>query len=96
MLTVDEARVAFEQHVLEHPLPLRGTLHLDGWFEDADDFLPVWGAWEFYHGGDPTYGRADDVVVLVDKRSGAVRRESQLQSLRKIHGMTPVVVPAGG
>jgi len=35
-------------------------------------------------------------VVLVDKRRGAVRRESQLRNLRRIHDMTPVVTVAGG
>ncbi|UOE42646.1 hypothetical protein [Agromyces larvae] len=90
MMTVDEARSAFEQYVREHPLPLQGTLHVDGWFEDADDFLPVWGAREFYVDGDPTYTRMDNLVVLIDKRSGAVRREDRFASFDKVKKMTRV------
>ncbi|WP_157428808.1 hypothetical protein [Agromyces salentinus] len=90
MLTIDEARAAFDGYVREHPLPMRGTLHLDGWYEDDDDYLPVWGAREFYVDGDPTYGRMDNFVLFIDKRSGTVREERQLESLRKIHDMTPV------
>lgn len=51
----------------------RHTLYVDGWYEDDADFMPVWGARELYLDGDRTHGRMDDLVVLVDMRTGAAR-----------------------
>ena len=89
-VTIGEARAVFDAYVLEHPLPMRGAFHLDGWYEDGDDYLPVWGAREFLVDGHDEFARWDDLAIFIDKASGAVREEQFLPNRLKIRAMSPV------
>ncbi|MFE6766443.1 hypothetical protein [Streptomyces sp. NPDC057689] len=92
MLSVNEAQQAFQQFAARRPLLLDGTLYVDEWYEDASDYLPVWGAREFYVDGDHSYARWDQRVVFIDKASGAVRVEYLPDHVVKVGAMTPVAV----
>ena len=90
MLTLDDASAAFTQYLAVHPLPVVGTFHVDGWYEDDDDFFPVWGAREFYVDHKREFGRMDSLVVFIDKRTGEVRRDHRFGHVEKLRAMTPV------
>ncbi|MGI9821831.1 hypothetical protein [Agromyces sp. Marseille-Q5079] len=90
MLTLHDARAAFARYLAVHPLPVVGTFHIDGWYEDDDDFLPVWGSREFSVDHRREFGRMDSLVVFIDKRTGEVRRDLRFGHVEKLRAMTPV------
>ncbi|MRG61339.1 hypothetical protein GE115_15895 [Agromyces sp. CFH 90414] len=90
MLTIEEARSALERHFAERPPAIAGTLHISGWYEDADNYLPVWGAREFLVDGHDEFQRWDNLAIFIDKASGAVREEPFLPNRLKVRAMTPV------
>ena len=94
MLTLDEARAAFDRYAAREPLLVEGTLYVKEWYEDDSDFLPVWGAREFYVDNDHSYARWDLRVVFIDKRTGEVRVELMPDHLAKTGAMTRVSAEA--
>jgi len=48
MVTIQEARQILERHFAEHPPAISGDLYIaTEWYEDEQDFLPVWGSRQF-------------------------------------------------
>ncbi|MFH8616121.1 hypothetical protein ACH4E8_13750 [Streptomyces sp. NPDC017979] len=93
-LTPDEARNLLVTYFAEHPPPIAGELHIaPEWYEDATDYLPAWGAREFFVDGQAAYGRVDNTAIFIDKRTGAVRADLFTPNFDKIRAMTPVIVP---
>ncbi|MGW1145936.1 hypothetical protein ACWD6I_12930 [Streptomyces sp. NPDC002454] len=93
MLTPREARALLVAYFAEHPPPVSGELYIaPEWYEDAVDYLPVWGAREFHVDGLAAYGRTDNIVVFVDKNTGEVRRDWFTPNFGKVRAMTPVHV----
>ncbi|WP_445402543.1 hypothetical protein ACSMX9_13345 [Streptomyces sp. LE64] len=93
MLTPREARARLLAHFAEHPPPLSGELYIaPEWYEDAADYLPVWGAREFHVDGLAAYGRTDNIALFVDKHTGEVRRDWFTPNFDKVRAMTPVHV----
>ena len=78
----------------EHPPAISGELYIaPEWYEDAVDYLPVWGAREFLIDGREAFGRWDNLAIFIDKRTGEVRSDLRTLHSRKISAMTPVAVP---
>ncbi|MEV1131386.1 hypothetical protein [Agromyces sp. NPDC049794] len=93
MMTIHDARRALERHFAEHPPAIAGELYISEWYEDDSDYLPVWGAREFLVEGQEAFGRWDNLVIFIDKQTGAVREDVHTLNLEKIREMTPVAVP---
>lgn len=92
-MTIQEARQALQQFFVEHPPAISGDLYIaDEWFEDEQDYLPVWGSRQFYVDGVEAFARWDNLAIFIDKRMGAVREEFHTPNFAKISSMTPVVV----
>ncbi|MEU5979108.1 hypothetical protein [Streptomyces sp. NPDC047315] len=95
MLTPSEARNLLVAYFAEHPPPIAGELYIaPEWYEDAVDYLPSWGAREFFLDGQAAYGRVDNTAIFIDKSTGAVRADLFTPNFGKIEAMTPVTVPA--
>ncbi|MFF4084852.1 hypothetical protein ACFYZN_36450 [Streptomyces sp. NPDC001777] len=57
MLTPSEARNLLVAYFVEHPPAISGELYIaPEWYEDAVDYLPVWGAREFLVDGRAAFG----------------------------------------
>ncbi len=95
VVTIQEARQILERHFVEHPPAILGDLYIaPEWFEDEQDFLPTWGSRQFFLDGREAFGRWDNLVIFIDKRSGDVRQDFYNLNLEKIDEMTPISVPA--
>ena len=95
MVTIPEARQLLEAYFSEHPPAITGDLYIaPEWYEDAQDYLPVWGSRQFYIDGDTSFARWDNLAVFVDRRTGAVRVELHTLNFAKISRMTPVTARA--
>ncbi|QEO15131.1 hypothetical protein FLP10_12440 [Agromyces intestinalis] len=93
-MTIQEARRRLEQYFAEHPPALSGQLYIGSeWWEDADDYLPYWGAREYIVDGRLEFNRMDNLAIFIDKRTGEVRREYFTPNFDKIAGMTRVDAP---
>jgi hypothetical protein len=89
-----EARRLLIAHFSAHPPAVSGELYIaPEWREDVDDYLPVWGSREFLVDGDASYGRWDNTVIFIDKRTREVRRDLYTSNLDKISAMSSVIVP---
>lgn len=94
MLPPSEARNLLVAYFAEHPPAISGELYIaPEWYEDAVDYLPVWGAREFLIDGREAFGRWDNLAIFIDKRTGEVRSDLRTLHSRKISAMTPVAVP---
>jgi hypothetical protein len=94
VVTIQEARQVLKRHFSEHPPAISGDLYIaPEWFEDEQDFLPVWGSRQFLLEGREAFGRWDNLVIFIDKRSGGVREDFHTLNLEKIGKMTPISVP---
>ncbi|MFB6610027.1 hypothetical protein ACFCVO_06905 [Agromyces sp. NPDC056379] len=90
---MNEARQALAQYFVEHPPAISGDLFIaDEWFEDEQDYLPVWGSRQFHLDGVEAFARWDNLAIFIDKRTGEVRQEFRTPNIVKISSMTPVVV----
>lgn len=90
MITIQEARRALEQYFAEHPPIVSGDLYIgDEWYEDDQDYLPVWGSRQFFVDGLAAYARWDNLALFIDKRTGAVRQDWHTPNYAKISKMTP-------
>lgn len=88
MLTPDEAEQRLREYFRDNPPALRGTLYFPGgWSEDDKDYVIGWGAREFEVEGREGFGRWDNLVYFVDKRTGEVRKENFTPNARRIHDM---------
>ncbi|MEU9605671.1 hypothetical protein [Streptomyces sp. NPDC048057] len=95
MLTPGQAKNLLVAYFAEHPPPIAGALHIaPEWYEDATDYLPAWGAREFFVDGQAAYGRVDNTAIFIDKRTGTVRADLFTPNFDKIRAMTPVIVTA--
>ncbi|QAY73148.1 hypothetical protein ET445_07090 [Agromyces protaetiae] len=91
MVTIQEARRSLERYFAEHPPAISGDLYIgDEWFEDDQDYLPVWGSRQFYVDGLEAFARWDNLAIFVDKRTGEVRKDFHTPNFAKIRRMTPV------
>ncbi|WP_328907943.1 hypothetical protein OG230_35860 [Streptomyces sp. NBC_00234] len=94
MLPPSEARNLLVAYFAEHPPAISGELYIaPEWYEDALDYLPLWGAREFLVDGREAFGRWDNLAIFIDKRTGEVRSDLRTLNFRKISAMTPVAVP---
>jgi hypothetical protein len=93
--TIQEARRLLERHFEEHPPAISGDLYIaPEWYEDEQDYLPVWGSRQFYIEGREAFGRWDNLVIFIDKRTGEVREEIHTLNLEKVRKMKPISAPA--
>lgn len=94
MVTIQEARKLLEQHFAASPPAISGDLYIaPEWYEDAQDFLPVWGSRQFYIDGIEAYARWDNLVIFIDKETGNIREDLHTLNFGKIRAMTPVSAP---
>lgn len=94
MVTIQEARQLLEQHFVEHPPAISGDLYIaPEWFEDEQDFLPVWGSRQFFLEGVEAFARWDNLVIFIDKRTGDIREEFHTPNFQKISEMKPIPAP---
>ena len=95
MVTIHEARRLLERYFVEHPPAISGELYIaPEWYEDASDFLPVWGAREFLVDGREAFARWDNRVIFIDKQTGAVHEGWRNLHAKKVNAMTQVAAPA--
>ncbi|WP_194410984.1 hypothetical protein [Microbacterium cremeum] len=95
MVTIREARQLLERHFVEHPPAVSGELYIASeWYEDATDYMPVWGAREFLVEGREAFARWDNRVIFVDKETGEVHAGLRNLHAKKIRAMTPVTAPS--
>ncbi|MGW8884609.1 hypothetical protein [Streptomyces sp. NPDC055749] len=93
MISPSEARKLLVAYFAEHPPAISGELYIaPEWYEDAVDYLPVWGAREFHIEGREAFGRWDNLAIFIDKRTGEVRSDWYTPNFRKIRAMTPIAV----
>jgi hypothetical protein len=91
MVTIQEARQVLERHFVEHPPAISGDLYIaPEWYEDEQDFLPVWGSRQFFLDGVEAFARWDNLVIFIGKRSGDVREEFYTPNFERIREMTPI------
>ena len=96
MLTIHEARRLLERHFAEHPPAISGELYIaPEWYEDASDYLPVWGAREFLVEGRQAFARWDNRVLFITKETGEVHEGLRNLHAKKVRAMTPIAAPAG-
>lgn len=95
-VTSSDARARLEAYFATHPPAISGDLYIaTEWFEDEEDFLPVWGSRQFLVEGRAEYGSWNNEVLFMDKRTGEVRRDMHNANFRKIRAMRPVDVGEG-
>jgi hypothetical protein len=95
IVTIQQARQILERHFAEHPPAISGDLYIaPEWYEDEQDFLPVWGSRQFLLEGREAFARWDNLVIFIDKRSGDVRKDLRNLNSKKVREMTPISVPA--
>src|SRR3546814_1516939 len=83
MLTIQEARERLEAYFAQHPPAMSGELYIsDDWNEDDSDYLPAWGAREFFVEHRQSFVRMDNLALFIDKKSE--EHTSELQSLMRI------------
>lgn len=84
-----------ERHFIERPPALSGDLYISPeWYEDEQDYLPVWGSRQFLVDGVEAFARWDNLVIFIDKRTGEIREEFCTPNFAKIREMKPVTAPA--
>ncbi|MFB9308830.1 putative FMN-binding regulatory protein PaiB [Agromyces hippuratus] len=94
MVTIQEARSLLEQYFVSHPPAISGELYIaPEWYEDASDFLPVWGAREFLVDGREAFARWDNRVIFIDKQTGDVHEGMRNLHVKKVNAMTQVAAP---
>ena len=95
MVTIQEARSLLEQFFASHPPAVSGELYIaPEWYEDASDYLPVWGAREFLVDGQEAFARWDNRVIFIDKQTGEVHEGLRNLLVTKVNAMTQVAAPA--
>lgn len=95
MLTISEAREKLEAYFAQHPPVMSGELYIsDRWREDDTDFMPAWGAREFFVEHRQAFVRMDNIALFIDKETGDVRQAHRVAEFDKIHAMRPVSLTA--
>src|SRR3546814_10672314 len=83
MLTIHEARERLEAYFAQHPPAMSGELYIsDDWNEDDSDYLPAWGAREFFVEHRQSFVRMDNLALFIDKQTGDIRRDRKSTSLK--------------
>ena len=96
MMTTQQARTVLEQFFAAHPPAVAGELYIaPEWYEDAADYLPVWGAREFLVEGRQAFARWDNRVLFINKETGEVHEGLRNLHAKKVRAMTPIAAPAG-
>lgn len=91
MLTIHEARERLEAYFAQHPPAMSGELYIsDDWNEDDSDYLPAWGAREFFVEHRQSFVRMDNLALFIDKQTGGIRRANHVAEFDKIQAMRPV------
>lgn len=91
MLTIHEARERLEAYFAQHPPAMSGELYIsDDWNEDDSDYLPAWGAREFFVEHRQSFVRMDNLALFIDKQTGDIRRANHVAEFDKIQAMRPV------